>query len=437
MTGQHGTCKGRRPLAIALAIAAVAAASPCHAVRIDYTIDAGVEHNDNVALDDTREVRQNLFRAGLGFTVSEEGSRMLAEVTGRVEHYGYPEIFADRTEGTLDARAQWTLIPNRLTFNVDDDLSVQPIDAFVPDAPGNRQQVNILSAGPSLLFGRGREFYGTVDLRHIRSDADETDEFNSDRVHVAATVSRDLNATSQASLTAQRQQVRFDGDWLQDYDRGDAYLTYARHRGRIGLVVDAGYSWLTYDDGRDRSGPLLRTEATYRPNDRSHFALRAWRQYSDAATQRLDARTPGGAPPGRVPIGSMVIRGSQYREDRIALEYTYNGVHNTVTAEPFHYRARYIEDGEFDQDGRGIRLGLSRRLSRTLSLSAWTEWEHVEYRRFYREVRMLHAGLSLRKNWTRHWQGRLDWTFYRHDTEPSDRMVDRNTVYLAIVYSSY
>lgn len=422
---------------LAIAIAAVVAAGPSRAVRIDYSIDAGVEHNDNVALDDTREVRQNIFRAGLGFVVSEQGSRVLAEVTGRVEHYDYPELFADRTEGTLDARAQWMLIPNRLTFNVEDDLSVQPIDAFVPDAPGNRQQVNILSAGPSLLFGRGRELYGALDLRYIRSDADETEEFNSDRVHVGLTASRDLNATSQASFTAQRQEVQFDEDWLEGYDRGDAYLTYARRRGRIGMVVDAGYSWLTYDSGRDRSGPLLRTEVTWEPNARSHFAVLAWRQYSDAATQSLSSSTPGGAVPGRVPIGSMVIRGSQYREDRIALEYTHAGVHNTLTAEPFYYRARYIEDDEFDQDGRGIRLGLSRPLSRTSSLAGWVEWEDVDYRRFYREVRMLHAGLSLRKDWTRRWQGRLEWTFYRHDTEPSDRMVDRNTIYLAIVYSNY
>lgn len=435
MAVKYGTGMGRRSLVVA--IATTLAAIPCHAARIDYSVDAGVEYNDNVALDDTREVSQNIFRAGLGFSVSEHGSRMLAEITGRIEHYDYPELFPDRTEGNLAARAEWMLIPNRLTFNVEDDLSVQPIDAFVPDAPGNRQQVNILSAGPSLLFRHGREFHGAVDLRYIRSDADETEEFNSDRVHAGITVNRDLNASSRASITAQGQQVHFDQGWLEDYDRSDAYATYARQRGRIGLVVDAGYSWLSYESGRDRSGPLLRTETTWQPNDRSHFALRAWRQYSDAATQTLTSSTPGGAVPGRVPIGSMVIRGSQYREDRISLEYTHAGVHNTLTAEPFYYRARYIEDDEFDQDGRGIRLGLSRHLAPTLSLSAYAEWEDVDYRRFYREVRMLHAGLSLRKDWSRHWQGRLEWTFYRHDTEPSDRMVDRNTIYLAIVYSNY
>lgn len=428
---------GLRRRSLAVAIAALVAAAPCHAFRINYTVDAGVERNDNVALDDTRVVSQNIFRAGLGFTVSEHSSRVLAEAVGRVEHYDYPELFPDRTEGNLAARAQWMVIPDRLTFNVEDDLSVQPIDAFVPDAPGNRQQVNVLSAGPSLLFRHGRSFYGAVDLRYIRSDADETDEFNSDRVHLGATTSRDLSATSQLSLTAQQQQVNFDYDWLEDYDRGDAYVTYARHRGRIGLVIDAGYSWLTYEEGRDRSGPLVRSEVSWRPNDRSNLAVLAWRQYSDAATQALASSTPGGTMPGRVPIGSMVIRGSQYREDRIAMEYTYAGVHNTLTAEPFYYRARYIEDDEFDQDGRGIRLGLSRGLTPTLSLSGYAEWEDVDYRRFYREVRMLHAGLALRKDFSRRWQGRVEWTFYRHDTKPSDRMVDRNTLYLAIVYSNY
>ena len=46
------------------------------AARVDYTVDLGVEDNDNVTLAPFDPIQQRYLRAGLGFTVTENLSAL-------------------------------------------------------------------------------------------------------------------------------------------------------------------------------------------------------------------------------------------------------------------------------------------------------------------------------------------------------------------------
>lgn len=428
----------KRRLGLATAIAALLSglSAPALAVRVDYTIDAGIEHNDNVGLVEEDPISQNILRTGLGFLVLQEGDSVRAELDGRMEYRNYPERFSDQLEGTLDGHLDWMMVPRRLAFSVDDSLSVQPVNALVPDAPGNRQQINVFSAGPTLLLGSGGVTSGAVELRYIRSDAEETEEFNSDRVHLGVTASRQLAPTRTASVTVQAQEVDFDEPALSDYQRRDAFVSHTRQNARLGMSVDLGYSQLDYQDRPDRSAPLLRAELTWQASARSRFALIGWNQYSDTASAALYAIDAGVEVPDMLPVGSVVVGASQYKEQRVTLEYGFDGARTDFSVAPYVYRARYVEDDEFDQDGHGVRIDLSRHLTSTLDLGAFVDHEQIDYRTLVRDVRMQRAGLFLQKDFSRHWHLRLDWEGYRHQTEPLGRDIDRNTVYLSIVYSN-
>ena len=56
----------KRPLTTTVIAAAIAAASPgsADAVRIDYSLDAGYERDDNVALSSTDPIEQDILRLG-------------------------------------------------------------------------------------------------------------------------------------------------------------------------------------------------------------------------------------------------------------------------------------------------------------------------------------------------------------------------------------
>ena len=153
-----------------LIAAAIAAALPgvAHAVRVDYTIDGGYEHDDNVTLSEVDPIEQNIARLGLGFAVEQASSVVRANVIGRIDHRRYQDVFDDMTDRMLEGRLHWEVVPDRLAFVVEDSYGVQTINRFNPDSPDNRQQVNVLSLGPTFMFRPGN-LRGLAELRYINS----------------------------------------------------------------------------------------------------------------------------------------------------------------------------------------------------------------------------------------------------------------------------
>lgn len=431
MSGKH--------IGLSAIAAAVLAGMPgvASAVRLNYVIDAGVERNDNVGLSTTDPITQNILRAGLGFTLSENTSTIQAEISGRADYYNYPDTFADRTDGTMTAFFNWVAIPERLHFVVEDNLTVQPISTLVPDAPGNRQQLNVLSLGPTLLFRWTQNLHGAVDLRYINSDAEVTEEFDSQRLNLGLRTIRELGPTSRISFNLLGQTVDFDNDLVaRDYDRADAFARYERDLANFDLRLDLGWSQLDYDDGESDSNPLIRTDLGWNPSARSRYTLTAWSQFSDVATDVMTTLTPGAEIPVRLPIGDVVVSSSQYEERRIALSYEFTGERTTFSVAPYVYEARYVDSSEFDQDGDGVRLDFTRRLRPTVHFNAYAVLDRIDYLTRDREDKTRRYGLGLQKDWTRRWSSRLEWARYERDISIPGLDTDQNSVYLSVTYAN-
>src|SRR5690606_33449666 len=120
------------------------------------------------------------------------------------------------------AYINWVVLQDRLSFTVQDELELQAIDRFAADAPDNRQQVNVLSFGPNVLFDIGSALHGRVEARYIDTDAEVTDEFNSNRIAAAARLTRDLDERSSLSFNGQWMDVDYDRDLVaRDHERLD------------------------------------------------------------------------------------------------------------------------------------------------------------------------------------------------------------------------
>src|SRR5690606_16767965 len=124
--------RSRICVAVLLAVAASHPA-PADAVRIDYSLDLGVEHNDNVAMEAVAPESQNIAQAGLGFTIAEETSAVRLLLTGRADYLHYEDVYSDRLDAMLRGRFDWMAIPDRLQFTVEDTMSTRPVDGLLPD----------------------------------------------------------------------------------------------------------------------------------------------------------------------------------------------------------------------------------------------------------------------------------------------------------------
>lgn len=434
-----GRSRMRASLIAAAVAVALAAPVSAHAARISYVVDAGVEHDDNVRLEAVDPDSQVIMRAGVGFVATQEGSTVQAVVTGRADYRHFQEGVDNGLEGVLSAYLNWVMVPERLSFAIQDELELQAIDRFAPDSPDNRQQVNVLSLGPNFLFHVGDTLQGRLEARYIDTHAEVTDEFNSNRIGAALRVAKAFDENRSLGVNAQWTDVDYDQDLVaRDHERIDLYARYARVLANTDYAIDAGYSRLDYDDGERRTGPLFRLEAGWRPSERTRLSLALVDQFSDAADTALIEgvadRSAASIPEGVLVDDSAVIA-SAYREQRVTFAWAYSGERLGWRVQPYAQRLRYIDAQQPDEEVQGVLLGLDYRFRPDLTLRAGAGSERVDYTLLDAQEDTRRAGLTLEKHWTRHWSTSLSYFRYERD---SDILADvhQNIWYIWMSYSN-
>ena len=412
------------------------AATPAAAAQLDYTWDGGFEKNDNLALTSDDTIDRTIFRTGLGFAFLEDTSSIQANLDGRIDYRDYRDSHLhNRTEGAFEGRFNWSALPQRLDFTLEDSLSIAPVDTLAPDTPDNRQQVNVVSIGPTLHFRIGDALRGQAELRYIDSDAEVTEQFNSGRTALALRAIKDLSPTNLLSFNLQGQRVRFDHpDLARDYDLEEGYLHYASKLRIFDLALDAGYTRLRYRDGDSASEPMLRGSARWRPSPSSQFDLQASRYLSDSASAALADLTPGQTVPDTTIIGNGQITASAYRGREVSLGYGFNGLLTRLSLTGYREKRDYLDAGGQDETDTGLRGSATRRLSETLTLDAYLTYNTTDYQGTPRTDKTRYGGVGLERQWTRHWSTRLQYARYQRSSNIAGQDVSQNILYLSVVF---
>lgn len=428
----------KRPLTTTVIAAAIAAASPgsADAVRIDYSLDAGYERDDNVALSSTDPIEQDILRLGAGFALTHDTSTVQASLAGRVDHRRYEDIYDNVTDRMLEGRLNWMVVPDRFGFVAEDRYGVQTINRFAPASPDNRQQVNVLSLGPNFYFNAGNTLRGQVELRYIDSDAEVTQDFNSSRVAGALRVVKDLDATSSLSFNLQGQDIDFDNDlFARDHKRYEAFASYSRQFNRFDMQLDGGWSRLDYADGRSEDNPLLRAEMGWQPSERSRFNLNAANQFSDAATSALDQIGSTTGIPASVMASDTTVTASAYETTVLGGGYEYTGVRASLLVSAYHQKLDYVDAGTANEESRGASAGLGYRLQPTLTFRATVSADRTEFNApaNRRENNRLYT-VALEKQWSRHWSSTLSASRYTRNSSIGTASFEQDVVYVGVTY---
>lgn len=434
--------KDLRATMIAASVLAACSADAWAATRVDYTVDAGVEHNSNILMTPTDPISQRYARAGLGFNITENASALQLGLSGRAEYRDYrDDVFGDTVDGVLSGRMNWIAIPDRLSFSAEDSLTIQPVDALAPNAPGNRQQVNVLSLGPNLLFDWSPTWRGRAELRYINNNAEVTDDFNSQHLAFALSATRDISPTSTLSVLAQARHVDFDDDIAgRDYRQADLFARYTRDLAHFKLAVDAGYSHINYrsDSAGDRTDPLLRADLSWNPTSRSTLTARVFNQFSDMssdALRNISAEMPATVL-DNILTGDSVANASPYVTRGSEIGYEYMAVRSRYTLGGTTQKRDYVDSDALDQKSRSAHLDAEWDLRPNLTFGVFAIHDKVDFTSLYREDRTLRAGAILRYQMARHWNLGLNWQRYKRDSTDPGQAVAQNIVYLNLSYSN-
>jgi hypothetical protein len=424
-----------------VALLACALPGPAAALRIDYVADLAVQRDDNVRLTDTDPIAATVLRPGLGVTATHAGAALSLDLTGRVEQSRYGDArFRDHVDATLDARATWTAIPERLRVEWNDNLSVQPVDPLSPDAPDNRQQVHVTSLGPTLSFGRDDGWRGDAGARWVRSTADVTRIFDADRLDLTLRAERRLGPDTRLAFDLETQRVDFRDDAAaRDYRRTQAYARWTRALSRFDLTLDAGLSRVhdlrTPAGGADaRNDPLLRATLAWRPDDRQRLRMRLSSQFSDIASDRLAAVSADSGLPDTVPVGDIVVDGTPYLERRLELEYARTTERWHVTFVPHANRIRYAGSAAFDRDSRGGVLDIAFRARRALTLGVSAGLDRTDYAQLDRVDDQRRVRVWARLQHSRHWSVQAEVEHWQRRSTVPGQDAQRGTIGLTFSY---
>lgn len=432
---------------LCLALAAVAPGQSS-AFDVDYEVGVAAQHSDNIARRDRNEVSDTVVSPRLWFSAEQAGSRVRLAAQGDVEYRMYvDDTFDDQARGRFNGQLDWTLIPQRLDFIVQDSLSLLPVNQFAAFTPGNEQQVNVLVAGPTLYARFSPTTRGQLDLRFIDSYAEDTPEFDSQRYSGAARVLQELTPSSSIGLNAEVLDVDFDlPGAASDYRRHDGYVSVDSQRRRLDFELDLGYSRLELQRLNalgarfEESYPLGRLTLNWRASSRSVFGITARHQLSDAADYLINTRDLDFGLDRRTRefndfrATDSIVEPNVFRERLVRGRYSYNGTRLDLRVAPFHRRMRYVEGLVEDQERRGVIADLDFRLKPRTTLSVYAANSQREYELSGREDEDWIAGVGVSHRFTRKWTGRVDLEHRTRESTEFGRSYDENAVMLSLSY---
>jgi uncharacterized protein (PEP-CTERM system associated) len=447
-------------LAHAVLLGLACAPAISQAGTLDYTLYAGLEHSNNIALSPDNPISENVLTPGGTFQFTQLGSTFQANVAGTFEYRKYLENhFDSQTQTQIAGQGNWTIMPGRLDFSVEDYAGVQPVDQLQSDSPGNQQQTNVVALGPTLHMRFGDATRGQVELRFINSYASRVNEFDSNRGLAAFRLFRDLTPTDTLSGNVEFQHVNFSNQPSSaDYDRKEAFLRYTSQLAHFDADVSVGGTQLDFNEGKDRSAPLVRLQIGWQPTLRNSLTVAGAYQYADAATDLMTAPTvyglgsdanadraealdpfanTGGLGRGSlsgIAVGSAVIGSQVYKEKRFEATWNWKGERLVLTVSPAWNRLRYIDDGTFDQTGKGLSVGVGYRVTPTLTLSGFGTADRTNYETIDRRDTTVRLGLDLAQQWNRHWSWHVSVAREHRTSDAVGQNYRESAFFVGVVY---
>jgi hypothetical protein len=351
-------------LLLGAGIAALAIA-PAARAELEYGVEVGAGYSDNVFRNSTNEIESKIATAGLDLRWRETRRRFDADVVTDLTFNHYLEDgIDDHLAGNAEALMNFGIIPDRLTWTVEDTFGQTQQDPLVPASPETLEFINVLSTGPNLLFRLGGAALLQLNGRYTLTEYEDSP-YDSERTGGGVALIRELSSRSQISLNANHQDTDYKDPGNLDFSMRTASVRYEVEAARTEISSEFGYSWVERDlaGAEELSEPLIRLEIRRNIAQSSILSLRVSSQLSDsaeAARGTADIIDIGGQP------GVGVATASTFENKSATLAWQLDRPRTSIDVSANWEEDEYADEASLDRERIMYGASVTRHLTNRL-----------------------------------------------------------------------
>jgi hypothetical protein len=307
-----------------------------HTKALTYGIDVGIGESDNVTLVSTDKVSQTIAVTDADIDFKQQSRRFDIDAKGNFTYLDYLQnAYNAQLIGRFDGTADVALVPEHLTWALQESFGQAQIDPFTAATPTNLENVNYVSTGPDLHVRLGSTFYVNMTARYARTTY-QTDPFDSNVATGGAALGMALSAQSSISINGSFERMLFDNTVLNtDFNRSSAYGQYAIHGARTDLTANLGVSKV--EQGSETfTAPDAKLQISRKLSSVSTLTFTVGRDITDAST--AFANLQSGA------IGGIVTAPAAISQNN------YTATHGSLDWEYARNRTTFGVSGTWEKD---------------------------------------------------------------------------------------
>ena len=382
--------------------------------KLSYGGDVGVGETDNVSLASTNKISQTLAVADANIDVLEQRRLFSVDAKGDFSYLDFLQgAYSPELIGRFDGIAKVSLLPEKVTWVVQDDFGQAQIDPFAPVTPTNQENINYVSTGPDVDLRLGSLGFVDLTARYARTIYQDSP-FDNDKLLGSIAVGRAVSAGATASLDASVQRTLFDNTVVNaDFTRSSFYGDYEAKGVRTVLTANLGITKVTQGAGsltqgeesvpqgvepvalpaQSVTGPLAKLKLSRRLSQAMKVTFTAGRDITDASTSFSGLQNGAVSTPGTVQaVGSSGAVGtapapqtsSNYKVTYASLGWDYALSRTTISASGQWEKDSYDGQPTLDLERTTAQLAITRKLSARFSAQLLasvyrTDYSHVDY----------------------------------------------------------
>lgn len=368
-------------LAVMLGGATASAQAPAQTPVQEFSLSTSLGWSDNIRGEYVDQESETIAGLGVAARLNREHRRLNYDLAADLQYLDYlNNTFDSEVAGfaSLDTRA--VLVPEVFSLVLQDNFGQMQTTPFAPSTPETSQNVNVISAGPDLRWEMGDALVVLASGRYMLEQYETTPADNS-RQLAQLGFYHEFSGDSSLGILAQTTRVDYDDDTAgSDFDRDEALVRYQLRARRTRILLEAGPSKFSADDGTERELTLYRVNLSRQVTSRTRVILAGGRELSDAgslfvsSTDSMGSTEDGGSL-ADLGLGTTQLTGAGIvsTTDSLAHQYAratwrFDAPRTRAYIGFEARRERYIQGSSEDRDVQSITAGIDRNLNAAIRM---------------------------------------------------------------------